>query len=256
MSNDLDTSGDLASSNSIRKSSLKVMLLKWITGLGIIAVLISLVLPATRNVRPAARRLHCASNLKEIGTALSAYCDVYKSLPPAYTIDAEGKRLHSWRTLILPYLERNQLYSKIDLSKAWDDPVNAEAYATSLPVYHCPDAKCEPNYTTYLGIGTPDGCFGSSKGVAFSEITDGLGNTLGVIEADSEHAVHWMAPLDADESTALGIGINFKASHASGMHGLFLDGHVAYLAAKTPDSIRLAVMSISGNERVNLDDSY
>ena len=74
--------------------------------------------------------MQCANNLKQIALALRNYESVYHALPPAYTVDAEGKPLHSWRTLILPYLEQQALYDKIDLSKPWDDPANKEAYET------------------------------------------------------------------------------------------------------------------------------
>ena len=90
----------------------------------ILAVAVALFLPTVRTAREAARRSSCSNNLKQIGIALQNYADTYGSLPPAYSVDANGNRLHSWRTLILPFLEANPLYSTIDLSKPWDDPAN------------------------------------------------------------------------------------------------------------------------------------
>ena len=81
------------------------------------------------------------------------------ALPPAYTVDAKGRPLHSWRTLILPYLEQEPLYQTIDLSKPWNDPANAKALETSLPVFRCPEAVGPQNTTTYLAIVAPNGCF-------------------------------------------------------------------------------------------------
>jgi hypothetical protein len=80
----------------------------WVTVLtffGIGTVLICLLLPAVRSARGPARRAQCGNNLKQIALALLTYETVYHALPPAYTVDADGKPLHSWRTLILPYLE-------------------------------------------------------------------------------------------------------------------------------------------------------
>src|SRR4051812_12260530 len=71
-------------------------------GLGLVAALL---LPAVRYSKPAAYRNSCASKLKQIALALHTYADVYHALPPAYTVDAAGKPLHSWRTLILPYMD-------------------------------------------------------------------------------------------------------------------------------------------------------
>ncbi|MEL7264459.1 MAG: DUF1559 domain-containing protein [Planctomycetota bacterium] len=67
----------------------------------------------------------CSNNVKQIGLGLANYHASWNSFPPAYTVDANGNRLHSWRTLILPYVEQQPLYDRIDLTKPWDDPAHA-----------------------------------------------------------------------------------------------------------------------------------
>src|SRR5260370_743998 len=67
-------------------------------------VVIALLLPQTSSREPA-RRSQCKNNLKQIGLALHNYHDVYGSFPPAYFVDASGKPMHSWRVLILPFLD-------------------------------------------------------------------------------------------------------------------------------------------------------
>ena len=102
-------------------------LVQVLMALGTIVLLIALLLPAVRTAGPAARRAQCTNNLKQIALALHNYEQEHKALPPAYTVDATGRPLHSWRTLILPYLEQESLYRSIDLSKPWDDRSNAKA---------------------------------------------------------------------------------------------------------------------------------
>ena len=140
--------------------------------LGIIAILIALLLPAVRTAGPAARRAQCTNNLKQIALALHNYEQAYNALPPAYTVDAEGRPLHSWRTLILPYLEQGPLYQTIDLSKPWNDPANAKALETVLPVFRCPEAVGPQNTTTYLAIAAPNGCLIPRESRRLAEITD------------------------------------------------------------------------------------
>jgi hypothetical protein len=47
----------------------------------------------------------CINNLKQIGLAMHNYHDAHGCFPPAYIPDENGKPMHSWRVLLLPYLE-------------------------------------------------------------------------------------------------------------------------------------------------------
>ena len=137
------------------------MIMNTLKVLGLIFVLLvglALMLPAvSRGSREAAKRTQCKNNLKQIMLAFHNYHDTYSAFPPAYTTDADGRRLHSWRTLLLPYLDQQKLYSSIDLAKPWNDPVNAEARKSLLHVYSCPSVADEAkgsnpsdHLTTYL----------------------------------------------------------------------------------------------------------
>lgn len=121
-------------------------------------------------------------------------------------MDADGRPLHSWRTLILPYLGQEALYRTINLAKPWDDPANATARATTLPVFRCPEMVEPQNTTSYLAIVGPDYCFNVGKPRRLTEITDPHDSTLMVIESGEEKAVPWMAPADADASLVMSLG--------------------------------------------------
>ena len=102
-------SGDVSGSPKQKKSPISTVL-KLLAVLGIIGIVICMMLPAVRSAREPARRNQCKSNLKQIALALQGYAQVHGALPPAYTTDADGKPLHSWRTLILPFMEEQRLY--------------------------------------------------------------------------------------------------------------------------------------------------
>ena len=156
--------------------------------------------------------------------------------------------MHSWRTLILPYLDQKPLYDKIDLTKPWDDSVNAEAYKSVIWAYRCPSATGPETHTTYMAVVTPNSCFRPTESRLLSEITDGTANTLMVVEVDLEHAVHWMSPSDADESLFLAIGSTSKLDHVGGIHFALADGTVRFLNATASADIRRALISVAGNE--------
>jgi type II secretory pathway pseudopilin PulG len=221
----------------------------------ILVVLAMLFLPGYRSAGPAARRTQCINNLRNVALALLNYEQVYHALPPAYTVDAHGRRLHSWRALILPYLDQQALYKTIDFSKAWDDPANAKALATKVEAYHCPEAVCPLNQTTYLAIVTPRSCLLPTKARRLSEIIQ-PGSTAVVIEVDSDHAVHWMDPSDADESLVLGLTSKSALPHSGGFPMATMDGTVHFLSADSSPATRRALISTAEADKRALDKSF
>lgn len=203
-------------------------LLELIVVICIIAILVAFFLPATRRAREPARRTQCKNNLKQIGLALHNYYATYGAFPPPYTVDADGRPLHSWRTLILPFLEQQPLYEKIDLSKPWNDPINAEAYAARIPSYDCPSDDIPDHHTTYLALVMSDGFFRTDEPTVLSGDSGRHSQTVMVVEVPPEHAVHWMDPRDVGASNVVGFGEETEFAHDEGAHALLVDGSVKY----------------------------
>lgn len=216
----------------------------------IIGVLVAYFLQPVGRGREAAWWSQCRNNLKQIGLALHQYADQYGALPPAYTVDAEGRPMHSWRTLILPYVDQAALYNSIDLTKPWDDPANEAAREAYPPIYICPSAFRKRNHTVYLANVAAGGCFRAGEPRRLAEITDGLSQTLMVIEVPADKAVHWMSPKDADEELILAIGVDLKPHHPGGMHVVLCDGSARFIADTIPVETRRALITIAAGDRV------
>lgn len=250
----ISTDPELTSGTNTPQSTRRFGCTFWLVLAGIGFVLLFSLLPTVGRGRPAARRMQCKNNLKQIGLALQNYYDDFQAFPPAYTVDANGKPLHSWRTLILPYIDQLPLYNSIDLTKPWDDPVNSEFRERNVPVYRCPSLPsrdCPTNHTTYLGSVAPNGFFRSTEPRLRSEITDDLAYTLVVVEVPIEHSVPWMSPQDADEALVLlSIGPNPKLVHTGGQHSLLGDGMVRFLPENLPMEFRRKLITINGGEHV------
>jgi len=238
------------------KPSSSSWIVKVLVLLAILVVLVALCLPAVRTAREPARRMSCQNNLKQIALALHQYENEYGVLPPARMVDGDGQPLHSWRTLILPYLEQQALYDKIDLSKPWNDPANREAYETIVPTYHCPSAEFSPTHTAYCAVVGPEACFRATRPRALSEITDGRERTLMVVEVDNQHHTHWMSPVDIDPPTIL----SWQEATGFPHPGIFLaacvDGSVRQLTSNVSKTTLQALISIAGNDDPGAEEEF
>ncbi len=167
--------------------------------------LIGLLWPASMGVRDAARRTACADNLRQIAVALQAYHQANGCFPPAYIADKNGKPMHSWRVLILPYLGHDDLYKAYDFTQPWDGPKNSRVSALPLRVYACP---CEPDarlagaaQTSYVAVVGPSAAWAGDKPrIAPLDFPGGASNTIMVVEV-ANSGINWAEPRDLSLDT-------------------------------------------------------
>ncbi len=219
------------------------------------------VLPNIRMSRGAARRSMCANNLKQIILALHNYHDVYKSFPPAYVADENGKPMHSWRVLILPFLEQKALYDQYRFDESWDGPNNRQL-AGDLKILMCPsDQRGLAGQTSYVAVVGPGTAWPGAKSVALSDIKDGTGNTILIVEVHNS-GIHWMEPRDLDASqmplainakpAAKGASRGISSGHPGVAHVARADGSVRILSDDTPPATIRAMLTIAGGESAAL----
>lgn len=168
-----------------------------LTSTAVAGVLVALLLPAVQAAREAARRAQSMNNLKQLVLALFNYEDSYKSFPAHAIYDASGKPLLSWRVQILPYLEEQALYNEFHLDEPWDSPHNKKLLTRMPDVFQNPTSPMPEGKTNYLAVVGKECVFdGSAEGMKLQKITDGLSNTILLVEADSDRAVEWTKPAD------------------------------------------------------------
>jgi hypothetical protein len=206
-----------------------------------------------------AHRAQCADNLKQIQLALEGYHQQYGALPPAYIADASGRPIHSWRVLILPFLDQAPLYGRYDFAEPWDGPHNIKLLGDMPPAFACPshssDAKDRANYAVVTGAGT---MFPGGVPVKLGDVTDGVSNTMMVVET-ANLAIPWTAPVDLDLRT-MDFRINgpdrpsISSKHPGGAYVLYGDRRVYF--AKTTANARVvrSAMTIAGADGNPYDD--
>ncbi len=218
-------------------------------------VMIGVLIPPVQSPRGPAKRTVCSNWMRQLALAMLNYESVHGHFPPAYTVDENGRPLHSWRAQILPYVEQRAVYDSIDFSKPWDDPVNKKAYETDVEGFRCPESKAPNGFTTYLALVTPNSCLRPKESCVIADIQDGTSNTVTIIEVPVSSAVHWMSPFDADEGLFLRIGeTGFQSPHSGGFNAVRGDGSVYFLRNNTPADVRRALISVAGNDNEVLED--
>jgi prepilin-type N-terminal cleavage/methylation domain-containing protein/prepilin-type processing-associated H-X9-DG protein len=203
----------------VRRQPAGFTLIELLVVIAIIAVLIGLLLPAVQKVREAANRMSCANNLKQIGLALANYESTHKRFPPNRLQTLVGNSEHSWLMVILPYMEQENLYSKYDRGRAWNNQPGVVNVA--IKSYACPSTPEDPlrpnvlngnanaprtsDYATanevtenFFETLRPEhrptdraGILSAGQGNAMSRIRDGASNTMLVTE-DAGRPQHYI----------------------------------------------------------------
>ncbi len=197
-------------------------LIELLVVIAIIGILIALLLPAVQKVREAANRIQCQNNLKQIGVALHHYHDVSGRLPPAKINSgssslgastpnyyAPGKPYqvynHTGFTLLLPYIEQENLYRMFDfsypacdsafdnsgahcdasmLAKGGVNAGNAAVVGTRLSIFVCPadpGHPWDPTTTPY------------SRSSAYAETNGRRSNYLFSSSRSHDYSAPWTA---------------------------------------------------------------
>jgi type II secretory pathway pseudopilin PulG len=158
--------------------------------IAILAILLGLLLPAVQRAREAAARMQSQNNLKRIGVALHSYHDTYGKLPTG--VDDQH---FSAIARLLPFLDQENLYKRIDFKKDSDGPANAFVRAVPFKVvidpreeFFRPDENAgATSYRLVAGskssLDDNNGVFYKDSEVKLTDITDGTSNTLFAVES-------------------------------------------------------------------------
>jgi hypothetical protein len=191
----------------------------------LIVMLLAMIAPVHRGSgsRIAARRTSCKNNLRQIAIAIHNYESEHGTLPPAFTVDADGNPLHSWRVLILPYLELGELYKSIDLTKPWNDPANTEARKNTPVVFRCPSCDSGRSHTNYLANVGDKGSLVPGQGRSLKDFKDGTSESILAFEVGDDLSVEWMSPQDGNFETFRKVFDHRQMPHISAVNVAMAD---------------------------------
>ncbi len=247
-----------------------------------LAVLGALAVPLVAKVRESSRRIQCANNLRCLGLGVANYQSDNDGRYPAATLlerdlapkDAPysaamiaygklplEKRL-SWLVDLIPFIEQDNIYSRMEKDKGWDAEENRFAALLGYKVFHCPSYPERVPVTTlwsshYLGsagvgedaasLPVEDaraGFFGYERTLHKKDLARGESETVMVAETSAGQGAWTAAGLETVR------GYDPATSHWGGNHRglcmvLFADASVRPVDAKLSDAAwqRLVVLA-------------
>ncbi len=105
----------------------------------IILVLVTLLLPEDQVVDNSSNRERFRNQLRLVGLACHEYQSEYGCLPPVVISDERGRPIHSWRAMLLPWLEsqgRTQPPAYVyTFNEPWFSPANRQAALDNANLY-------------------------------------------------------------------------------------------------------------------------
>jgi hypothetical protein len=224
---------------------------------------------------PPGRRAMCLNNMHQLGLALQNYHSTNAHFPPAFIVDKKsGKPLHSWRTLVLPFMEYIYLYKLIDFAQPWDSLANKKLLAFQLKDFVCPSdpssAAPGSTQTDYFAVVGPGTAWAGDKPIRLADFGGDASNTIMLVEVTNS-GVPWTEPrdlvLDATGSAAGGspsLAISsghghyenffYVSDHPTGACAAMADGSVRYLPAGALSAENLPkLLKIGGCKQEELD---
>lgn len=177
--------------------------LHWVIGIAVsipLLLLAAFLLQPLEQSRGDARAAQGRNNLKQLTLALANYEDKYGSFPPVFVPDADGRPMHSWRVLLLPFLgdsRTDELYKRYRFDEPWDGPNNSLLHGELIEAYSCPsdNGTYQARWTSYLAVSGPGTMWRHDEAVTHRDITDRADETLVVVEV-ANSGIHWLEPRD------------------------------------------------------------
>ncbi|MBI3862094.1 MAG: DUF1559 domain-containing protein, partial [Planctomycetia bacterium] len=235
---------------------------KWFVRLGISSVVgavAALVWFGVREGLESSHRKSCRVNLQQIAAALQAYHEQYKSFPPAHVLGPDGEPYRSWRVVLLPFLDEQNLYDQYRFDEPWNGPHNRTLIEQIPKLYACPSATGQkPGTTNYLAVVGRGTCWPEQYSIRYEDIHDGTSNTVQLVES-SNSSVQWLEPRDIAYREAQSHGKpaghptpsskHLSATNANsqgGFHVTLADGSVKFLNHQIDPKIFRSLLSING----------
>jgi hypothetical protein len=199
-----------------------------------------------------AARQRSAKNLQNLMIALWKYHEINEHFPPAAIYDKSGKSLLSWRVLLLPYLDEDDLFARFRLDEPWDSKHNKPLLANMPKEYAPPlSGKTKEKYATFYQVFVGKGAlFEGKEGTSIWDITDGTSLTIAIVEA--AQSVPWTKPADLSYDPKKPLP-KLGGLFENGINAVFADGSPHWLKKDFDAAMMRVAITRNNGDIVDFD---
>jgi Protein of unknown function (DUF1559) len=240
---------------------LAIVIIMFVAGIAVVGIthqtvwLVSSPEPLVRRSR-SSYESESRNNLKQMGLAILMYHDEFGEMP-SVTFDAQGRALHGWQTMILPFIEQDHLFKEIKQDSSWHQANNRECFQSPVEIYlnpnederYSPDGYALSHYAGNVYV------FGANPPLRLADFSDGTSKTLMVGEAFGNFKP-WGRPTNWRDP---GLGINASPdgfgspTSSKGANFVMVDGSIHFISEKVSPEVLKALAMPSGRPKISDD---
>lgn len=139
------------------------------------------------------RSMDLRDRFRRVGYGLLNHASAFKRFPNFQGKPSAKDASHSWRVVILNFMDGRNLFNSLDLSQPFDSPQNSE-FASQMPADFAIPGKDGKPQTQMRALALPDSVLGAESASSFPSVRDGSELTALFILAGEECSTDWMNP--------------------------------------------------------------
>jgi hypothetical protein len=193
-----------------------------------------------------------ASNLAIISIGLLNYHHAYGRFPPPYIAADDGTPMHSWRVLVLPFIEESDIYGQYRFDEPWNGSHNIRLVDKMASVFSSTSKRANGGNTSYFAVIGPETMWAPGRIVTDRDIPNGM-SRIALVEIDGPN-ISWMEPRDLSE-TELADAVNCggtnnnPCTHNDGTLAAFANAHTIWLKKDITKGDLHSLLSIDNKSR-------